>query len=148
MAPRDSQRAKVYRAQEQLPKGKHLKTMAEMQAYVDKIHSTRWFQKRWPRLYNIEVRDGRGRRSACAGWGQIKMPKWSRYEVYILHEIAHLLTKEKHYSVPSHGREFVKNFIALLEWKMKINPRSVFREYRVKWHSKRRNQCLQNENYN
>lgn len=137
MAPRDSQRAKVYRAQEQLPKGRYLKTMAEMRAYVDEIHSTRWFQKRWLRPHNIKVRDGRGRRNACAYWGAIKMPKWSRYEIYILHEMAHLMPKGVNHTVASHGREFVKNFIALLEWKMKINPRPVFREYRVKWHSKR-----------
>lgn len=137
MVPRDSQRAKVYRAQEQLPKGKHLETVAEMQAYVDKMHSTRWFQKRWFRPYSIKVKDGRGRRHACAWWDQIKMPKWSRYEIYVLHEIAHLMPKGVNYAVASHGREFVRNFIALLEWKMEVNPRAIFKEYRVKWHPQR-----------
>lgn len=145
MTPRDSQRSKVYAAQEQLIKGQHFKTVSVIDDYVKGIIGSHWFKNRWPNIEMVQIKDGRGRYSACAGRNYlghfIKLPRWSRYERLILHELAHVVTPENY---AWHGRGFVKNFIALLEWKMKINPRPVFREYRVKWHSKRKNNETQN----
>lgn len=139
MTPRDSQRSKVYRAERELPEGNYFPQITELQNYVDRIVLSRWFEKHYPSINAILVKDGRGRCSACGynnrAFGYIKMPKWSRREIFILHEIAHVVTPEQY---ANHGREFVKNYIALIERWMKFNPRPVFREHRVKWHSKRK----------
>lgn len=139
MRPRDSQRSKVISATHALPPGKHIRTVPEIKGYVEKSITSRWFRNRWPWLKEIKIKDGRGRCNAGAGWNWhdnhfITLPRWARYERYLLHEIAHVVTPRRH---AAHGPKFMKNFIALLEWKMKINPRPVFREYRVKWHPKR-----------
>jgi putative metallohydrolase (TIGR04338 family) len=70
-------------------------SIKECQQYVNKVLKRNYIQRNYPTLKEIVVLDGRGRRSACATYrhGQwvICLPKWSRNEFIILHEIAHHL---------------------------------------------------------
>ncbi len=65
----------------------------------------------------VRVKDGRGRRAACycASERAIKLPRWARREVVVLHELAHWLIQVfGHYNNASHGREFTGVFMELL----------------------------------
>ena len=106
--PRDSQRSKLYEAERAVTwEGERkFETVAEIQRYVDRLTSQMWWIKRWPRITAgtvltwdgfedrpaIVVHDGRGRRRAGASNRMITMPKWSRVEHIVLHEVAHIVT--------------------------------------------------------
>ncbi len=106
----------------------------QIQVWVDSICKSRWFTNRFPRhslsqkrqnLFlpdanrGIKVLDGRGRRRACGSTrGFIKLPVWSRSDLHILHEIAHVITSR--YTTPNrdlpafHGRDFCANYLSLV----------------------------------
>ena len=140
---RDNQRQRVYNAEREVNHfyfrqgGEHLETVPIMQAYLDKLMRSAWFKKNYPGPWEIEVRDGRGRRNACASkvYGyeyRIKMPLWSRSEMILLHELAHCLTNGHR-----HGRVFCYHYIALVERQMGKDKaeelRAAFRRHNVDW---------------
>lgn len=143
---RDSQRKKVYRAEEAVngPKPILFESMEEMVAWVDSITASAWWgqyqiEATRPimptsdqfRMYGsprarhlkITITDGRRRLSACAysHTGKIAMPRWSRSKLIVLHEIAHCITYER----PSHGRQFARNYLELV---LKFLGKSVYKE--------------------
>jgi len=116
--PRDSQRSKVYRSERHLSDhmkryGGRLETVPEMQAWIDEINRSRWLKgyiKRHPHgiAYRpITVTDGRARRRACAELyvkrAYVKVPRWCRSKLVLLHEMAHVYTPVY---VAWHGPEF------------------------------------------
>jgi len=152
---RDSQRSKVYRSERFLQVGgNRYETVSEMQAYVDKLVQSAWFRRRWPTLTRngIEVRDGRGRRIACAerSWGRliIRMPMWSRSEAVILHEVAHHCSDEAHgtMGVAAHGWQFASTLHELVAHKMGKEKgdalKKSFRENKVKFRAPRKSRPL------
>ena len=110
--PRDSQRARLYRAEGTVDAGRRLPTVERMQAWVDGLVATDWFVARWGER-SFEVRPGFGHRRATAdaGNGILQMPKWARSELVLLHEIAHCLTP---LTVASHGPEYAGVLLALV----------------------------------
>lgn len=52
--------------------------------------------------------DGRGRRHACGSREVIKLPRWARTRVIVLHECAHGMTRD------GHGPAFVRAYVTLL----------------------------------
>jgi predicted nucleic acid-binding Zn ribbon protein len=109
---RDSQRQKVYDAEhiafcggidKEHPPADY-KTVAECQEFVDRVTaSDTWRALGFSHLgmferYPITVRDGRGRgRGGANAFGNtIKLPKWTRMDYYILHELAHIATSYIH----------------------------------------------------
>lgn len=124
--PRDAQRQKVYDAEGVLDSmGKKLPTVPEMQEYADRLMFTAWFQRRWGRR-SIVVRPGYRRRRGAAVGRQIRMPKWTRYESYVLHEIAHVLTQRN--DEPFHGPRFCAVLLALVEHQMGKEAAQALRE--------------------
>lgn len=124
---RDTQRSRLYASENFLQsRGPRYETVDEMQAYVDRLLRSAWFKRRWPRTAGggIEVRDGRGRSRACAttDWAQriIKMPRWSRSQAVVLHEIAHHCTDEAHgvRDVAAHGWQFAATLLELVTHEM------------------------------
>lgn len=109
--PRDSQRARLYRAEGHVDAGRRLPTVARMQAWVDGLAATEWFVARWGSR-SFEVRPGFGHRRATADQanGVLQMPKWARSELVLLHEIAHCLTPA---AFASHGPEYAGVLLAL-----------------------------------
>jgi len=147
--PRDSQRNKLYLAERALwvnaeEPDKKL-TISEMQTFVNRLVASAWFQRRYPGVLTIEVTDGRARRSAAGiyhGWahsGEIRMPRWSRNHIVMLHEVAHVCvdSTKAHHAIASHGREFAATFIELVDHCLGKETgrvlRSSFRERGVKW---------------
>ena len=147
--PRDSQRQKVYDSEDVLgpvewPGQEHFVTVSEMQSYVDRLIASAWFQRRW-KIRAVEVRDGRGRRSAASNdrGGYITMPVGMRYEEVVLHEIAHQIVGRTigHRNVQAHGREFCQVLLELVGHKLGADAKralkSEFQRRKVK-HTKAR----------
>lgn len=149
---RDNQRQRVYNAD--LHGGQRMETVGEIQEYVDRITRSRWWKsqlkknasmhRRFSNGKTIKVKDGRGRSSACGdSWTcSISMPRWSRTEGVILHEVAHVLTDYIYgrEGVAAHGPEFAKTYAALVKrwmgreaWeKLKANYKKHKVKYRVR----------------
>ena len=114
---RDNQRAKLYRAERESLRehGCTFKDLKEVNKYIDRILRSSY----WKKLHgssHMEVRDGRGRRSACAFDRQtIALPKWARSDVIILHELAHTVVNFNYKKVADHGREFAKEYLGLVK---------------------------------
>jgi putative metallohydrolase (TIGR04338 family) len=132
--PRDTQRARLYRAEGEVDAGRRLPTVARMQAYVDELLTAEWFVTRWGRRA-VEVRPGFGHRRATADeHGVLQMPKWARTELVLLHEVAHCLTP---LTVASHGPEYAGVLVALARRAMSPGTaqalEDAFARHRVKW---------------
>jgi len=132
--PRDSQRARLYRAEGTVDPGQKLPTVERMQAWVDGLLATDWFVARWG-ARAFEVRPGFGHRRATADQnGVLQMPKWARTELVLLHEIAHCLTP---WTLASHGPEYAGVLLALTRRGMGPGPAQLledaFARERVRW---------------
>jgi putative metallohydrolase (TIGR04338 family) len=149
--PRDSQRSKVYKAQNQINEGNRLETIPEIQNWVDKITASRWWKSRYPWIKRIKILPGRGCRNAKAINGVypeerrqgfdavIKLPCWARTELTILHEVTHIAVDPP--LDGGHGREFCRNYLGMVgRWmsqQAQQELRQAFRANKVKWHPKR-----------
>ena len=132
--PRDSQRARLYRAEDELTPGRRLPTVAVLQAYVDELAASEWFTARWG-ARSFEVRAGSGHRRATADRaGVLQLPRWSRSELIVLHEVAHCLTPER---FAPHGPEYAGVFLSLV--RRRLSPgtaqalEDAFARHRVRW---------------
>ena len=112
MAPRDSQRSRVYEAERKVYVVGGVMTLAECQQWVDGIVSWAWWAPR-SRITKVGVRSGRG----STAWAKkegflpiIVLPPRQRCKWIILHELAHHMTPSHN---ASHGPEFCANYVAL-----------------------------------
>ncbi|HEX7276679.1 MAG TPA: hypothetical protein VF244_04830 [Acidimicrobiales bacterium] len=132
--PRDNQRARLYRAENEVDAGRPLPTVAVMQAYVDGVAASAWFVDRWG-ARAFDVRPGHGHTRATASPdGVLQMPRWARREMTILHEMAHCLTPV---TFAAHGSEYAGVLLALVRRAMGLGPAQALEEafgrQRVKW---------------
>ena len=117
--------------------------LSACQAYVDQLVKSAWFQRRWPIVEHIRVKDGRGARSAYSEYwsSSISLPLWARNQAVILHEVAHQCTDSKTRCVAPHGREFAQTLIALVEHKLgkeeAAKLKAEFTKNRVPWRKAR-----------
>ncbi len=113
--PRDTQRARLYRAEDAVPRGRELATVDAMQGFVDAVVASVSWQRVPDAPRSIVVRDGRGRRGACAEgcWhgAVLRIPRWARCERILLHELAHAATPNE---CAPHGPEFAGRYLALV----------------------------------
>lgn len=91
--------------------------ISHVQAYVDKLTGSAWFERRWPFASRdgIEVNDGRARRSAYGCRGEIGLPRTQRHEAIILHEVAHAITWDV---PPWHGPKWARAYLELVRRQM------------------------------
>ena len=132
--PRDSQRARLYRAEGEVGIGRRLPSVERMQAYVDDLLAADWFTARWG-ARSFEIRPGFGHRRATADeHGVLQMPTWARTELVLLHEVAHCLTPA---TVASHGPEYAGVLVALARRAMSPGTgqalEEAFLRHRVRW---------------
>lgn len=98
--PRDSQRQRVYNAEREWKaacgRGLELPEVEDLQEYTDRLIASRWRAKNF-RSIDIVINDGRARRRGGARYNVwdgrwfVGMPRWTRDEAYLLHELAHCL---------------------------------------------------------
>lgn len=142
--PRDFQRAKFYSAEKLIEKGESFPVLNNLQSYVNNIVRSNWWKKEFPYIASITVKDGRRRRRGSGGRfnyyrptstaGYIKMPKWTRYESYILHEMAHVV---QHPADSAHGKEFCSLYLHIVKEVMGQNVADqlvlAYRLQKIEW---------------
>ena len=138
---RDSQRAAVYAAEDQvsaalarggcvdffgstltLPIERHFADVASIQRYVDAVLALPSVAEAWPTAGAVRVRERAGAAKAtyerATGVMAIPLagppPRWAAREMVILHELAHHCTYAAHADVAAHGPEFVANLETLV----------------------------------
>jgi len=113
--PRDSQRARVYRAEHAvslLLDEENLGSVWGTQAMVDEVVGSTWWQVVVPHRPQVKVADGRGRRSGGSIGGEIRLPHQYRMPMVVLHELAHEWIMCPIRS--PHGPDFTAGFLALV----------------------------------
>ena len=128
---RDPQRSKVYAAEDDVfgdpddESRPNLGSVADTQRFVDRLLALERVRAEFGD-WQIEVRDGRGRRRGGAGHRLggdfVTLPKFARTPEYVLHEVAHLLTGCGH----QHGPAFTGTMLLLVgqvfgaEWRDRL----------------------------
>jgi putative metallohydrolase (TIGR04338 family) len=126
---RDNQRSRIYAAERVLfasGLSDPLVTVPEMQAYAERVISSAWWRKQWPHTRSVTITDGRSRRrgNCCptmTGW-RIAMPRWTRHTGYLLHELAHTTSSDRH------GPRFARNYLLLVKRYMGVEAFDVLIE--------------------
>ena len=136
----DRQRQRVYDAERAISQGWRFFKVSDMQAWVDELVGSDWWREQRFGAVQVEVKDGRGRRSACGYlWagaiGVVKMPRQYRTQLILCHELGHVVTPRKPHA--GHGRLFAANYLALVEVQMGTRARllleEAFTDHSVKW---------------
>jgi putative metallohydrolase (TIGR04338 family) len=146
---RDSQRGKLYAAEQSTPawqRSKHVSRMSstlEVWVYLERIQRDSWFQRHFGR-WTFQLGDGRGRRRGVAyankymKTGTIKLPRFARHPMYILHEVAHCVNES---GEAAHGRTYCRLYLLLVRHFMGRDAerelRAAYRTHRVKHRPKR-----------
>jgi putative metallohydrolase (TIGR04338 family) len=159
--PRDAQRQRLYRAEWEFRgknndgphAGRIFTSIAEVQAYTDRLLAEKWFQRRWctPKRIDIEAKH-HGAATAWPSRGLISMPKWAWCEQILLHEIAHCIT-DRYYvgfdRVAIHGREFAAINLELVGHKQGKAAaealKVLYRKHKVKFTKPRAKRVLTEE---
>lgn len=121
---RDTQREKLYRSERTLraqgKAGRRIEDLPDVQAYVDKFLASAWRKRHHPGVRVIRVDDGRGRRRGGAGSSWITLPRWTRDELYICHEVAHIATTRRHLGegVAHHGWQYAGILLEIVGYQM------------------------------
>lgn len=110
--PRDTQRAKLYRAERAVPHPAEFKTMDQCQAFIDQVLRSRWVATRWRKTLVALPGKGYSRAVAYPDRGTIQLPLWSRSKLVICHEIAHHLTPSTY---AWHGPEYAGVYLMLVK---------------------------------
>ena len=155
--PRDQQRQRVYTAEKSISWGTRIERLDELQVWVDMVCASDWMKFTFGKVV-ITVNDGRRRKSPCARRlrcytnanyeGIIKMPKFSRAKLIILHEIAHVLCPATY---AAHGSEYVRIYLALVGQFMGTEKRreliAAFKITKVKWNWWDAERIVEDESY-
>lgn len=106
---RDFQRSKLYAAEQKVVGWRdNLMSMDEMLAFVGDVIDMGTFRSRWG-IWTIIVGDGRGLRTARGGNGKIRVGRYNRSKLIVLHELAHAICP----SWECHGRLFARTYVEL-----------------------------------
>lgn len=126
-ARRDTQRRKLYRAEQSIAWGSlpgggaDQLTLAEIEELANSILTGRWFKSRYavaahyPSL-TMKVKDGRRSSHARATAQWISMPRHTRSRWITLHELAHVIARRQYpyQETAGHGREYARIYLALV----------------------------------
>lgn len=155
--PRDSQRGKLYKADDVLKSfAEPLPTVKDVERFVRKVWALKRvhiaFLKATPPRSEPRVKDGRGTRIARGGNGHINIPLWARNSAVVLHELAHTITRREYgMAVPGHGWEYCGVFLKLVLYVMGREAHDTFKssmkEFRVKFRPPRKREPLSPERY-
>lgn len=122
--PRDSQRSKVYAAEQATfgwggdgRFGDKGLTIKECQAYINMVEASKWFQKHHGAGYRVTVYPGRNTGvSYGESVGYITLGKSARAHWVLLHELSHNINNSEngYDSVPGHGWQFAAIYLGLV----------------------------------
>lgn len=144
---RDNQRRKLYRAEDVLKAhSKRLETVKDIERFVEKLRKRATLVRRYgPELRrSFYIGDGRMRSKAGGDSRGIYMPRWSRTEFIVLHELAHSISIRKfgRSTIAGHGREFCGVYLDLVRYVLGKEAgealKASFKAHGVKYKPKRR----------
>ena len=101
----DPRRMKVYEAEDETF-DEDEESLATLQGMCNDITSSPWFKERWPHLWALTIKDGRGNRWARISPGKIHLPHGSRMVCILSHELAH-------HADPTGGEDHGPMFVSL-----------------------------------
>ena len=139
---RDTQKAKLYRAENTVARGIEWKTLDEIEAFLTKLVNSRRFEKRFKLQHKGNrkspiLRPGFGARRATGGFWMITLPRLARCQRVVLHELAHCVTNGA-----KHGPDFAKAFHDLVSMSMGRETaralRVAYKQERVRMRPKRK----------
>ncbi len=149
---RDSQRSKLYKAEEVLkPFAEPLPSVKDIERFTKYVFGLGRVQHVFPQInvYGVpNIKDGRGQRRALA-WGghTIGIPRWARNSHIVLHELAHIVSKRKFGpNIQGHGWEYCETYLTLTLYVLGREAhdalKASFKANRVKFRQPRRGQPL------
>lgn len=139
-APRDTARAAVYAAEDQVsaaldrggsvdffgssltvPQQRRFADIMSIQRYVDHVLDRPEVRRRWPNAGSVRVRERAGTRQAHYEVGRAVLaipiagppPRWAGRELVVLHELGHHVAPPAA-DAPAHGPHFTGSVIALV----------------------------------
>lgn len=108
----DSQRKKLYRAENFVTVGKKFKTLKKAQKFLDKVLGSAWFQRRFGKVsIRMEMTQGWTKSYCRRTEGLLRMLPEHLNERIILHELTHALVQAPH---AGHGRLFCAVYLDLV----------------------------------
>lgn len=119
--PRDTQRSKLYTAEDVAlsPRAHNVyfESLAECQAYADKVLSSAFVQSRWGKV-SVKIGRGKGGRGMSYG-GYVTLGTQAQTRHLILHELAHELNRRSSKwssgGAAAHGPEYAAVLLVLVE---------------------------------
>lgn len=137
--PRDSQRQKVYDAENEAIRhtGRSFGSIEEIQSYVDRLVGSAWWGRRYSDRRIVVQSKHHGTATANYTGSRINLPRWAWTEDVVLHEIAHIATNRQWGTqIPAHGRHFAKVYLELVRHKMGKDAgarlKAAFAKHKVK----------------
>lgn len=115
------QQDELYASEQRLTdRGRVFHTVGDIQRYVDKLRDCVYWQTHYPNVKRVEVHEaGRGARGSVGGFfpelsaGQIEMHRVHFNELYVLHELAHVLAAAR-YGSQAHCPWFARVYLELV----------------------------------
>lgn len=149
MKIRDSQRSKLYRAENILTQPRYDCTdmsVSAMEKYVLEVRTNPYLRRRYENelARSIYVGDGRARVKAAGDERGIYMPRWSREPYIVLHELSHCIQWRRYgaWRTAGHGWQFCAIYLDLVRFMMGRDAYEAlklsFRANRVRWTPKKR----------
>lgn len=155
MTERDTQRARVYAADDVLEKhAKPLPKVEDMERYVKWVWSSKRLRASYPKAFRYltpKVRDGRGHsRNATGDFHAIDMPRWSRKSNVVLHELAHVITIREFGSwTAGHGWQYCSVFLRMtllfMGREAHDDLKASFKQHRVRFTAPRKRRPMDPE---
>lgn len=145
MRPRDTQKRKLYNAENEAFKGagSKLESYDLAKAFIERVWRNEFVRSKFPIARNYpapRLTDGRGTRRAFASLRRINLPLWARNDWCALHEIAHSLQPSVNEAV--HGWQYAERYLILVQHFMGRQHAEVlkaaFKKYRVRYRPKRK----------
>jgi len=149
MSARDSQRQKLYDAEYNISiklkiqkRNPSFNSIEEIQKFVTKLTSSKWFTKRWDLEANyishVIVKPLTRKSSnmiAYAHFNKIYFTPEAMNTQIVLHELAHIITPCS-FKIASHGRYFVKTYLELIKHILGPEAHKIFIQEFKRWRVK------------
>lgn len=116
------QQFELYASEATVPQGRGL-AAGELQAYVDELRESDWWRRNFPQVLYVEARAKSGGAASVGGWfedkgaGAIDMLPCHMTELYVLHEISHVLAAAR-FGSHSHDPWFAQTYLQLVYTQM------------------------------
>lgn len=116
------QQYELYAAEGGVPKGRTFGSIEEIQKYVDDLRERPWWILEYGKVLKVEVAKSRAKGSVGGFYpeknaGRIEMAECHWNELYVLHELAHVLAKARHQS-QAHCPYFARVYLEMVSREM------------------------------